>query len=153
MNKSILLTGGTGLIGKNLTEALLAKGYTVSRLSRRPGKDPRVKTFLWNVEKGEIDEACIDGVDIIVHLAGEGIAKKRWTKKRKQELIESRTKSIGLIYALMERKKNQVKAVVSASAIGYYSDRGDELLTEESIPNTDFMADCCVLWEDRKSVV
>jgi uncharacterized protein (TIGR01777 family) len=146
-NKHILLTGGTGLIGKNLTKQLLAEGYQVSHLSRKLGKDPKVKTFLWDIEKGEIDEQCIGGVDIIVHLAGAGIAEKRWTEKRKQLIIDSRTKSIELVYKLLAAKKNQVNSVISASAIGYYSDRGDELMTEASPPNNDFMAKCCVEWE------
>ncbi|WP_428328751.1 TIGR01777 family oxidoreductase [Mucilaginibacter sp.] len=146
-NKHILLTGGTGLIGRNLTKQLISKGYEVSHLSRSPGHDPGVNTFLWDVEKGTIDARCIDGVDIIVHLAGAGIADKRWTDKRKKELIDSRTKSIGLIYQLIAKNPNKVNSVISASAIGYYSDRGDELLTEESTPNNDFMAKCCVEWE------
>jgi len=146
--KSILLTGGTGLIGIKLTEQLLAKGWQVSHLSRSAGKNPQVKTFLWDVNKGEIDPACIDGVDVVVHLAGAAIADKRWTDERKKEIIDSRAKSIRLIYNLLGTKKHQVTSIVSASAIGYYSDRGDELLTEESPPNTDFMARCCVEWEN-----
>jgi uncharacterized protein (TIGR01777 family) len=144
---SILLTGGTGLIGKTLTAQLLSKGYQVSHLSRKPGNDPLIKTFLWDVNKGEIDEHCIDGVDLIVHLAGAGIADKRWTDERKKEIIDSRTKSIGLVYQLLRTKKHKVDTIVSASAIGYYSDRGDELLTEDSTPNNDFMGKCCVEWE------
>jgi uncharacterized protein (TIGR01777 family) len=145
--KSILLTGGTGLIGLSLTKQLLAKGYSVSHLSRSPGKDERVKTFLWDLDKRQIDEHCIDGVDIIIHLAGAGIADKPWTDARKRELVDSRVKSISLIYELLRKKPHQVKSVISASAIGYYSDRGDELQTEESTPNTDFMAQCCIEWE------
>jgi len=146
--KSILITGGTGLIGLNLTKQLLVKGYTISHLSRSAGKDPRVKTFLWDVNAGEIDEQCIEGADIIVHLAGAGIADKPWTKERKQEIIDSRTKSIELIYGLLKTKPNQVRAVISASAIGFYSDRGDELMTELSKPSNDFMGQCCIAWEN-----
>lgn len=146
-SKSILLTGGTGLIGRHLTEQLLAKGYKISHLSRSPGKDSRVTTFLWDVAKGEIDAHCLDGVDTIVHLAGANIAEKRWTEKRKKELIASRTGSIGLIYGLMRKTPNKITSVISASAIGYYSDRGDELLTETSPPADDFLAQCCVAWE------
>jgi uncharacterized protein (TIGR01777 family) len=145
--KSILLTGGTGLIGRTITAQLLANGYQVSHLSRKPGKDPQVKTFLWDVNKGEIDEHCIDGVDLVIHLAGAGIADEPWTDKRKKEIIDSRTKSISLIYQLLSAKKHQVKSIVSASAIGYYSDRGDELMTEKSQPYHDFMAQCCIEWE------
>jgi uncharacterized protein len=145
--KSILITGGTGLVGLNLTKQLLALGYTVSHLSRTLGKDPRVQTFLWDIDKGLIDEHCINGVDIIIHLAGAGIAEKHWTDERKRELIDSRVRSIELIYKLLGEKTHQVKSVISASAIGYYSDKGDELQTEESAPNTDFMAQCCIDWE------
>jgi uncharacterized protein (TIGR01777 family) len=145
--KHILITGGTGLLGRQLTDALIIKGYTVSHLSRSPGKNPAVKTFLWNVNTHTIDPACIDGVDTIVHLAGEGIAEKKWTDQRKKALIESRTHSIALIYNLLRTKPHTVKNIVSASATGYYSDRGDELLTESSLPANDFLAECCILWE------
>ncbi|MDB5145248.1 MAG: hypothetical protein JWQ66_3961 [Mucilaginibacter sp.] len=146
-NKHILITGGTGLIGKLITGSLLERGYTVSHLSRKPGNNPQVKTYLWDVAKGEIDERCIDDVDTVLHLAGTGIADKRWTAKRKKEIIESRTKSIGLIYQLIKSRPNKVNTVISASATGYYSNRGNELLTEESPPNSDFMAQCCIAWE------
>jgi len=144
----ILLTGGTGLIGSHLTEQLLENGYRVSHLSRSAGKDDQVKTFIWDVDKGEIDEQCIDGVDIVVHLAGAGIADERWTDERKKVMIGSRTKSIGLIYDLLRRKKHTLNSIISASAIGYYSDRGDELMTENSPPSNDFMARCCIAWEN-----
>lgn len=147
MDKHILITGGSGLIGKHLTSLLLKKGYTISHLSRSKSNIPNVKTYLWNVEKGEIDANCIDGVDMIVHLAGAGIADKRWTKKRKKTIIESRTQSIRLIYDLLKQKQHQVKKTISASATGYYSDRGNQLLTEQSAPAEDFLGKCCVDWE------
>jgi len=146
-NNHILITGGTGLIGRLVTEELLNRGYSVSHLSRRPGNNPKVKTCLWDVYKGQIDENCIEGISTILHLAGENIAGKRWTDKRKKGIINSRTKSIELIYQLLTNKPNQVNTIISASAIGYYSDRGDELLTEDSLPNDDFMAQCCIEWE------
>jgi uncharacterized protein (TIGR01777 family) len=144
----ILITGGSGLIGNLLTDALLKKGFEVSHLSRKPKNDGRVKSYFWDVEHGEIDEECLDGVDTVVHLAGAGIAEKRWTAERKKELIESRTKSIGLIYQLIKTKPNSVKAIVSASATGYYSDRGDEVMKEENAPANDFLGTCCVDWEN-----
>lgn len=147
-NKGILITGGTGVLGRQLTRLLLDKGYTVNHLSRRPGNDPKVKTFLWDVDKGKIDEQCVDGITIIIHLAGAGIAEKRWTDERKKEIIASRTKSIGLIYDLLKRKEHNIKKVISASGIGYYSDRGDELMTEDSPPAHDFMGECCIAWEN-----
>ncbi|HTK20636.1 MAG TPA: TIGR01777 family oxidoreductase, partial [Mucilaginibacter sp.] len=146
-NNHILITGGTGLIARLVTEELLNRGYSVSHLSRTPGNNPKVKTYLWDVYEGQIDENCIEGISTILHLAGENIAGKRWTDKRKKEIIDSRTKSIELIYQLIKNKSNQVNTIISASAIGYYSDRGDELLTEDSPPNNDFMAQCCIEWE------
>ncbi len=146
-SKHILLTGGTGFIGSKLTRLLLYKGYTVSHLSRKPGNDARVKTYLWNVSKEQIDERCIDGVAIIVHLAGADIGGKRWTKQRKKEIIASRTKSIALIYELLKKKKHNVNSVISASATGYYGDCGDEFATEESVHGNDFLSNCCEQWE------
>jgi uncharacterized protein (TIGR01777 family) len=146
-SKHILLTGGTGLVGSKLTRLLLDKGYTVSHLSRKIGNDVRVKTYLWDINKGQIDEHCIDGAAIIVHLAGAGIADKRWTERRKKEIIESRTKSIELIYKLLKNQKHNVNSVISASATGYYGDRGDELVTEESIRGNNFLGNCCKQWE------
>ncbi len=143
----ILITGGTGSIGKPLTNTLLNEGYHVSHLSRKPGNDPRVKTFLWDVSNGKIDERCIEGVDVVIHLAGAAIADGRWSDKRKKELTESRTKSIGLIYTLIKNRPNKVSSVISAAAVGYYGDRADELMTEESEPGTGFMPECCIAWE------
>jgi len=148
MSKNILITGASGSVGKRLTRVLLEKGYQISALSRTPGQNPAVKTFIWDVNRGIIDEHCIEGIDTIIHLAGAGIAEKRWTDARKKELIDSRTRSIGLIYDLLKTREHQVSSVISAAAIGYYSDRGDELMTEDSTPNTDFMAHCCMEWEN-----
>lgn len=148
MSKNILITGASGSVGKRLTQLLLNKGYRVSTLSRNPGKNPMAKTFLWDVNQGIIDPNCIEGIGTVIHLAGAGIAEKRWTDARKKELIDSRTKSISLIYDLLKDREHQVTSVISASAIGYYSDCGDELMTEDSSPNTDFMAHCCVEWEN-----
>lgn len=147
MSKHILLTGGTGLLGKKLTNALFEKRYRVSHLSRKPGNDARVKTYLWDIHKGTIDENCIDEVDTIIHLAGAGIADSRWTDERKKELIESRTKSIGLIYQLLKSKPHPVSSIISASATGYYSDRGNEVMHEDDQPAHDFLGTCCIEWE------
>jgi uncharacterized protein (TIGR01777 family) len=143
----ILITGGTGLLGRPLTNSLISNGHQVSHLSRESGSDPQVKTFLWDVEKQKIDADCINGIDMIVHLAGAGIAEKRWTQKRKNFIIESRTASIRLIYALLKDRPHQVCKVISASGVGYYGDKGEVLLNEESGPGSDFPALCCIEWE------
>ena len=147
MGKKVLITGGSGTVGRNLSELLIQKGYEVTHLSRSQGKNPKIKTYLWNVESHQIDEHCIDGVDIIIHLAGAGIADARWTAKRKETIIKSRTESIKLIYDLLKKYPHQVKTVVSASASGFYSERGSEWMTENNTPNTDFLGHCSVLWE------
>ncbi|MDA9555017.1 TIGR01777 family oxidoreductase [Pelobium sp.] len=147
MHKKVLITGGSGTVGHHLSNLLLQKGYEVVHLSRSEGKNPKIKTYLWDVEKHIIDENCINGVDYIVHLAGAGIADGRWTSERKNIIINSRTESIRLIYNLLKTKSHQVKAVISASASGFYSERGSEWMTEDSTPNTDFLGYCSVLWE------
>lgn len=146
-NKNILITGGSGLLGRHLTDALLNLGHKVSYLSRHQGKDTRVKTYLWDVDKGEIDPACIDGIDTIIHLAGAGIADKPWTAARKKEIVESRTASIRLVYDLMRKKPHRVSTLISASGINYYGDGGNKLLEEEDLPGNDFVANCCIEWE------
>jgi hypothetical protein len=148
MNKGkVLITGASGTVGKSLTQLLLTVGYEVVCLSRTVSANDKIETYKWDIPKKEIDPNCINGVDIIVHLAGAGIADGRWTDERKHEIIESRTESIRLIYDLIKTRPNQVKRVVSASAAGYYSDRGDDLMNEEDLPASDFLGECCVLWE------
>ena len=147
MGKRVLITGGSGSVGTRLSQLLLDNGYEVAHLSRSKTNLPNIQTYLWNVEQNQIDEKCIDGVDIIVHLAGAGIADSRWTEERKKTIIDSRTKSIQLIYQLLKSNPHQVKTVVSASASGYYSERGNNLMKETDSPNTDFLGECSVLWE------
>lgn len=147
---TILITGATGLIGRHLTNALLANGHLVKQLSRRDVKphSPKIEAFKWNIEKGEIDEACVDGADAIVHLAGENLGAKPWTNQRKKEIIDSRTRSVALIYdVLRKRSDHQVRSVVSASAVGFYGNQGNEILTESSKPGVNFLAETCMAWE------
>ena len=144
----VLITGAKGLIGRHLTNALLKKSFRVSHLSRTAGNNDNIQTFLWDLKANKIDERCIDGVDIVLHLAGAGIADKKWTAGRKKELTESRTKSIGMIYDLLKSKSNKAQAVISAAAIGYYGDRGDSMMTENCPPGKGFLPECCVAWEN-----
>jgi NAD dependent epimerase/dehydratase family enzyme len=97
MGKKVLITGGTGLIGKRLTELLLEKGYEVAYLSRKKKSVPSVQVFEWDVSKGYIEEGALDNIHFLIHLAGAGVADKRWTEERKKVIISSRTDSIQLI--------------------------------------------------------
>lgn len=146
MAKKILITGATGLVGTALKAQLLNQGYEVNTLSRKKNDDPN--NYVWDVYKGEIDANCLTGVDAVIHLAGEPVAEKKWTDERKKQIIDSRVKSTALIYDAIKSKPNhQVKSFISASAVGYYGDCGDEILTEESENGYGFLAECCKLWE------
>lgn len=144
--KTILITGGTGLIGKVLTPFLQREGFEVTHLSRKKNSEG-VKTYLWDTATNQVDQSAVAAADYIIHLAGANVADHRWTAKYKREIIESRTKSASLIYTALERTPNHVKAIISASAIGYYGDRGEEWLHEEAPPANDFLGTTCRQWE------
>jgi uncharacterized protein len=152
--KSILITGGTGLIGTRLTELLIEKSYQVSYLSRKKEIIPNVKVYQWDIAKNYIEEGALENADYIVHLAGTGIAGKRWTDARKNEIIDSRIAPISLIIRKLQEKRLQPKAFISSSAIGYYGgDMGNEQLTENSKSGNDFLAKCTILWENTADEV
>lgn len=145
--KTILIAGGSGLVGQRIVQLLDPKKYEVHILSRiiRPSS-ANVKYFLWDVNKGFIDGEALQA-DYFINLTGAGIADKRWSAKRKQELIDSRVKSTSLIYNAMKQEGWRFKACVNASAIGYYGDRADEELTTASAAGEGFLSECCKLWE------
>ncbi|MCU0419586.1 MAG: TIGR01777 family oxidoreductase [Cyclobacteriaceae bacterium] len=147
MAKNILITGASGLVGTRLTQVLRAEGHRVSHLGRtaRAGDVP---SFVWDIAKRHADPAAFENTDLIIHLAGAGVADKRWTAARKQEILDSRTQSSQLLYDSLRTRPHRVTAVVSASAVGYYGfDTGDAWLTEEGKPGTDFLADVTQRWE------
>jgi len=149
MPKKILITGASGLIGKRLTELFLEKGYQVAHLSRSK-KNGEVPSFGWDVEAGKIDLTSIDGVDTIIHLAGAGIADKRWSNSRKHEILQSRVKSTQLLFDSLSKYPNQVKSFVSASAIGYYGfGTSTEVFQEQSYFGNDFLAKVTRAWEEE----
>ncbi|MEN9363470.1 MAG: hypothetical protein RI903_778 [Bacteroidota bacterium] len=138
----VLITGGTGLIGQALRQKLLAEGHRVSILSRSGGD------YTWDVAKAYFQPEALDGVDAVVHLAGAGIADKRWTEARKRELIGSRVDSSALLIHALKTIPNNVKVVLSASAIGFYGADSGEVRCEETSPaGTDFLATCTQAWE------
>lgn len=153
MSQNILITGGTGMVGSRLTEFLLQKGYQVSYLSRRKEQIPNITVYQWDIEKDFIEDGAIQNADYIIHLAGAGIADKRWTDARKKELIDSRVKPIGLIIShLQKNPSTKLKGFISASGIGFYgADRGDERLDESSSAGDDFLAECTTKWENASN--
>ncbi|MEY3351190.1 MAG: hypothetical protein RIQ50_1301 [Bacteroidota bacterium] len=161
---TVMITGGTGMIGTSLSRLLLQQGYDVIILSRNPIETatsykttsqqnsfrPSGKIFYakWDMDRMTIDQQALSSADYIVHLAGEGVAKKRWTRKRKQEIRESRTRSSELLYQCLSSQPNKVKSVISASAIGWYGpDRGTPFV--ETDPSShDFLGETCKAWEE-----
>jgi uncharacterized protein (TIGR01777 family) len=140
----IAITGSSGLIGTALVRSLEADGHTVVRVVRGAGGPGTVR---WDIESAEIDASGLEGLDGVVHLAGEGIGEKRWTDEQKQRILESRTKGTALLVGALSSLDAKPPALVSGSAIGYYGDRGDEQLTETSGPGTGFLSDLCQAWE------
>ncbi len=136
------------MIGQQITELLQAQGMSVAVLSRRPDFVRKIPAYHWDVDAQTIDESCLEDTVAIIHLAGAGVADKRWTEARKAEILHSRTRSTALIHKLLSSYPNEVKTVVSASAIGYYGNDGVEMKTEESSPGNDFLADVTVAWEN-----
>lgn len=147
----ILITGATGLIGNELVSLLLQNGETIHYLSTSKKKiesQSNYKGFYWNPNQGVIDENCLMGVDVIIHLAGASIAK-RWTKRYKQEVIESRILSSSLLFKALKDHPNQVRQIVSASAIGIYPDSTKVLYTEANKNADDsFLGNVVLKWEE-----
>ena len=147
----ILITGATGLVGTELVELLLKSGINVNFLTTSQKKiknKPNLKGFFWNPEQGIINENAIIGVDVIIHLAGASVAK-RWTNAYKQEIIESRIVSSNLLFKVLKNNPNQVKQIISASAIGIYPDSLKNIYTEtyKTIDDS-FLGNVVVKWEE-----
>jgi hypothetical protein len=119
-NTSVLITGGSGMIGKHLTSSLLEKGFSVSHLSRQANKPGIVRTYLWDPEKKSVDPGAFSGIDFIVHLAGANVGEKRWTEKRKREILESRVGSARFLFETIQSLGISLKGFISASATGIY---------------------------------
>lgn len=145
----ILITGGTGLVGQALSDLLISNDHSVVLMSRSAKSHPILPSFRWNIEEQYIDPLAFEGVDTIVHLAGAGVADKRWTAKRKEEILTSRTESSQLLFEYLKSHKHSVKTFIAASAIGIYgSDTGDKLIREEAEIGKDFLAKVTESWEE-----
>ncbi|MCX7620005.1 MAG: TIGR01777 family oxidoreductase [Acidimicrobiales bacterium] len=142
----IAVTGSTGFIGSAVVDHLRARGDTVKRLVRDPtaaGPDDLV----WDPMQGSIDRRGLEGVEAVIHLAGAGIADRRWSAHQKRLILESRTRGTSLLAQTIASLRNKPRVLISGSAIGFYGDRGDELLTEQSAPGSGFLAEVVEAWE------
>ncbi|MBI3717460.1 MAG: TIGR01777 family protein [Sphingobacteriales bacterium] len=152
---TVLIAGGTGLVGTALTEYLLQKNYFVTILTRsaaKPGQHPNLRYAQWNTDTQTMDAAALAEADYIVNLAGAGVADKRWTKARKKEIQLSRVSSGQLITKSLKEISNKVKAIINASAIGYYGADptipNDKPFVEIDKTDTQFLGETCKLWEE-----
>jgi uncharacterized protein len=145
---NVLITGGSGLIGSRLTALLNKLGFAVTHLSRAP-RTEKTQTFFWSIEKHQISPEPFKITDAIVHLAGANIGDKRWTEKRKHEILKSRLDTTRLLYDELKSREHKVKTFISASAIGYYGTNDNQtLLTENRGPGSGFLADVVRQWEE-----
>jgi len=144
MTLHVAISGASGLIGTMLRKSLAGAGHRVTALVRRP---PGPGEIRWDPAGGGLDPALLRGVNAVVHLAGENLAEGRWTEDRKRKILESRKLGTRLLAEAMARAPEGPRILVSASAIGYYGERGDEELTESSPPGTGFLPEVCVAWE------
>lgn len=146
--QSVLITGGSGLLGSTLTDLFLKKGFHVAHLGRSPSLG-KAKCYRWSIGEKYLDPKALQGVDCIVHLAGAGVAEKRWTPERKKEILESRTQSGELLFETLRNAPNTVKTVICASAIGYYGlATSDEWCKEDGVAGSDFLAGVTQAWEN-----
>ena len=142
----IAITGSSGLIGGGLASALEADGHQVVRVVRSTSA-ATAGAVRWDIDRGDIDAAGLEGLDGVVHLAGEGIGEKRWTDEQKRKVLESRTKGTRLLADALASLDAKPPVLVSGAAVGVYGNRGDEQLTETSPPGTGFLAEVVVAWE------
>ena len=149
MKQNVVLTGGTGFIGKKLTRLLLENGFSVSVLSRSVKENSEgISYYKWDVDAGTIDEQAILNADYVIHLAGENIGAKRWTVNRKKAILDSREKSTQLLFSCLHKHNKQLKAFVSASGVGIYGAITDEVICSETTPAaSDFLGTVCQKWE------
>lgn len=146
---AVLISGGSGLIGKYLTSALLSGGFDVKHLSRKANQFGKVRVFRWDPDKRIIDPVVFEGIDYIVHLSGANIGESRWTSERKKELKSSRVDSALLLFDSVNKNNFPVKAFISASGVGYYgSITSEKIFTEEDPPAEDFTGQLCRKWEE-----
>ncbi len=144
--KTILVAGGSGLVGRRLSQLLESRHFKVIRLSRAPS-NPTKGVFHWDPSKGEIDMSAFSEADVVINLAGESIAGGLWTPWRRRKIINSRIQSTALLAKTIREQPNKVALVINASATGIYGDTGDMIMNEDSPVATDFLGTTCQRWE------
>ncbi len=144
---SVLIAGGSGLIGRRLSVMLTEQGHCVMLLSRKANSDAGFTTFTWHPAEGKIDHQAIRQADVIINLAGAGIADTHWTPTRKREIIDSRVQSTRLLLESIQCTGHNPRCYLSGSAIGIYGDRGEEFLDEYADSGAGFLAESCLAWE------
>lgn len=145
----VLITGGSGLIGRSITHELLKQDISVVHLTRNCNSLAGVKTYEWDWEKKQIDTSCFKDVTHIIHLAGAGIADKPWTMRRKRFIVKSRVHTTRLLNEKVNELNLPLKAFISASGTGYYGAQTiDKIFDEKEPAYKDFIAECCVQWEE-----
>jgi uncharacterized protein (TIGR01777 family) len=140
----VVVTGSSGLIGTALRGALERAGHRVVPMVRAEASGNAIR---WDPDRGEIDAGALEGVGAVVHLAGEGIGNRRWNEAHKANVKDSRVRGTSLLAQTLAKLNKAPRVLVSGSAVGYYGDRGDEVLTESSRPGNDFLAGVCMAWE------
>ncbi len=146
---TILITGGTGLIGNALVPMLRDAGHQVRIIGRSVRRNAQVPSFRWDIGAMTMDETSLEGVTHIIHLAGAGIADSRWTIARKEEILTSRVMPMKLLADTLKRRGQSIEAFITASGIGFYGAvTSDHVFTEEDAPSDDFLGKTCQLWED-----
>ena len=158
MNKKIIITGATGLIGKRLCKALAEQGNYVTIFSSNPGNAakivPQAKDFIkWDYNKIEEWERFLENKDAVIHLAGASIAGKRWDENYKKEIFNSRISSTKNLVSAVSKLQNKPSVFISSSATGYYGNKGNEVLTENSNRGNDFLSEVCKAWESEAEKV
>lgn len=147
---NIIITGGTGLIGKKLCEILLSKGHTITVLSRKSVSvnSEKIKYSKWDPEKGIVDKNVISEADYIVHLAGENIGNGRWTSEKRKRIIKSRIDPLRLIEEVIANAEKKPECLISSSASGFYgATTSDGIFVEDDLPGNDFLGNVCQQWE------
>ncbi len=152
MNKNVIIAGGSGLVGKRLTEQLIDKGYDVEWYSRNPKSNAMLKQFKLDYKTGQIDTSPLEKADFVVNLAGASLSGSRWTKTFKKEILNSRVETTKLLLESISRAIKKPITYVQASAVGYYGNQASEkIFSEEDGPGGDFLANVCQEWEKEGS--